>query len=320
MGSPRGRLHTALRQFKSRIRKRHLRAPSPAGVGFDVADLPYMGFGATVAWLHMAQVASDALRAPLQVTRPAGWPFGGGNDRCALDRFLEVPVVDSLSHGSIPLAPADKRNLAAWGYYDERSWSGCLFGHVGPGHASLESYRRAVLARGYRPTAESVATVADRLDFLPPRYIAWHIRRGDKTSGPAKEDDAVGLERYVQATARMIDSGDSPRHLVVCSDSPDVIEESRGAARQLGLELVVDERERRWDGYCALHRGGAIQDPAVMEEEVFTAQKIIEIFRRAHALVGCNSSYLFRVGALLQPAARAVSLSENKKFRPYFPL
>ena len=57
-----------------------------------------------------------------------------------------------------------------------------------------------------------------------------------------------------------------------------------------------------------------------MIEETLTAQKIGEILRGADVLVGCNSSYLFRVPALLRPPGAVASLSENKAYRKYFPI
>ena len=319
MKKSRGRVHTALRRIKQRLKPRRLRERGATAVRLDVARLPYMGFGATVSWLQMAHVAADALGARLHVANCDQWPFGGRRAECALDRFLEVPA--DTPGPAIEFDPGNRQNLAQWGYYDELHWSGCAFGYRPAAFASLEAYRRNVLARVYRPTGHAREAVAAQLAFLPERFIAWHVRRGDKTAGPAKEDEAVPLERYAHATALLLrDATDPPAALVVCTDSPDVIAQARDVAAGLGLRLVVDEREKRWDGYCALHRSGEITDVNEMVAEVLTAQKVIEILRRAHGLVGCNSSYLYRVGAMLQGSGRAASLSENKTFRPYFPL
>lgn len=314
------RLRAVARRAKNRFKPRHLRRRDVRAIRLDIARLPYMGFGATVAWLHMAHVAADALGASLQVVNPGRWPFGGRLAACPLDRFVQLPL-DERAGPVTEFDPGSKSNLAEWGYHDDLAWSGCLFGFKPRTYASLETYRRHVLARAYLPTPESQAAIASRLGFLPPRYLAWHVRRGDKTAGPAKEDDPVPLERYADATeAIMRTAAERPTTLVVCTDSPDVIEESRRLAPALDLQFAIDEQERRWDGYCAVHRTGAIQDADTMIAEVWTAQKVIEILRRAEHLVGCNSSYLYRVGAMLQSRQQALSLSENKTFRPYFPL
>jgi hypothetical protein len=311
-------LRTRLRHLKSRFKRRHLRTRRHDGVHLDVGGMPYMGFGATVAWLQMAVVAADALGVPLTVQRPQQWPFGGRRAECALDRFLELPVAAPAAR-SVAFDPGSRENLARWGYYDELDWDGCLFGYRPQAGAGLEDYRRAVLARAYRPTSFAREAIAVQARFLPARYVAWHVRRGDKTAGPAKEDEAVPLERYVEATRELLRAGPAT-HLVICTDAADVVTQARALASTLGLTLAIDPDEKRWDGYCAIHRAGGITDVADMVAEVLTAQKNLEILRHADALVGCNSSYLFRVAALLQQPARAISLSENKRFRRYYPL
>jgi hypothetical protein len=109
---------------------------------------------------------------------------------------------------------------------------------------------------------------------------------------------------------------------VICTDSPDVLEEAAQSERlrDLRLEIVFDPDERRWDGYPALQRAGEVESTEEMLEEAITAQKVLEILRRADMLVGCNSSYLFRVPAMLSLHPHVVSLSENKLFRKYFPV
>ena len=193
-------------------------------------------------------------------------------------------------------------------------WSGCAFGYRPAGVASLEEYRRSVLARAYAPTEFSLTAVRSKLGFLPGRYVAWHVRRGDKTQGPAKEDDAIPLERYAQATNELL-AGDPapPSHVVICTDSPAVVEEAAQSTLRLGgMQVVFDPDEKRWDGYCALHRAGGIDRTDEMIAEVLTAQKIIEVLRGAECLVGCNSSYLFRVGAMLNPGDRCISLGSGR--------
>lgn len=305
--------------------RRFLRRPQRYdAVVVDVARFPYMGFGATVSWVHMAQVAADAMDLPLLFVNPDQWPFGGRRPEGALDRFLQVEVADpaGLDGRSAAFVPGDDDNMRRWGYFDELDAPHCVFGYR-DGHDSVEEYRRALLARHYAPAPFAREAIASRLGFLPARYVAWHVRRGDKVAGPNREDEAVGLDRYVEATAELLEGhADPPRQLVVCTDSPAVIEEAAGseALRRLGLEVVYDPEEKRWDGYCDIQRSGGVTSTDEVVEEVLTAQKVIEILRSADVLVGCNSSYLFRVPAMLSASPRVVSLSENKVYRRYYPI
>jgi hypothetical protein len=304
-----------------------MRRPRYDAVVTDVARFPYMGFGATVSWVHMAQVAADAVDAPLLFVNPAEWPFGGRRPECALDRFLEVSVADPGELAGRRCAPfqpglGDQPEMRRWGYLDELDSPYCAFGYR-DGFDDLEEYRRSIMARGYRPTEFAREEVARRLGFLPSRYAAWHVRRGDKVRGPNKEDDVVSLDSYVEATARLLaDHPDPPRKLVICTDSPDVLDEAHASEplRDLGLEVVYDPEEKRWDGYCDLHRDGQVESTDEMLEEIVTAQKVVEILRGADVLVGSNSSYLFRVPAMLVTHPRVVSLSENRVYRKYFPI
>jgi hypothetical protein len=306
-----------------RGRSRYLRRPGRYdAVLVDVAKFPYMGFGATVSWVHMAEVAADAMGVPLLFANPDQWPFGGRRQECALDRFLALRVVDPADVGRpAEFVPGDDENMRRWGYFDELHEPTCAFGYR-DGFDDLEEYRRALLARTYAPAAFAADAIAERLGFLPERYAAWHVRRGDKVAGPNKEDAVVGLDEYARATAELLErQPDPPRQLVICTDSPAVLEEAEASEglRRLDLEVVFDPDEKRWDGYCDIHRAGGVTDTNEMVEECLTAQKVLDILRRAELLVGANSSYLFRVPAMLN-AAPHVSLSENKVYRRYFPI
>ena len=319
------RLPARLRRLAATPEGRYMRRPRYDAVVVDVAKFPYMGFGATSSWLHMAQVAADAVGAPLQFVNPDQWPFGGRQRECALDRFLEIPVTEPSALADkrcAPFIPGDSDNMQRWGFFDELHWPHCAFGYR-DGFDDIEAYRRAVLAHHPRPTSFARDEIERRLGFLPPRYAAWHVRRGDKVRGPNREDDPVSVDKYAEATAALLDEvSPRPSHLVICTDSPDVLEEAANSAavNRLGLEIVFDPAEKRWDGYCELHRTGQIDGTDEMVEETLTAQKIVEILRRADVLVGCNSSYLFRVPALLRPPRAVASLSENKAYRKYFPI
>jgi hypothetical protein len=314
-----------VRRLASWPERRYLRRSGYDAVVVDVARYPYMGFGATMSWVHMAYVAADAVDAPLLFVHPDGWPFGGRRPECALDRFVKIPVVDPAALDGTPhalLNPGDWRNLRRWGFFDELHWPYCAFGHS-EGFEDIEEYRRSLLARHYAPTPFAEEEVSRRLRFLPSRYVAWHVRRGDKVQGPNAEDDPVSLHRFAEATAELLEDDPSPpRQLVICTDSPAVLEEAAALEQVqcLGLEVVFDPAEKRWDGYCDIHRTGGIDSTEEMLEEILNAQKIVEILRRAEVLVGCNSSYLFRVPAMLNPSERVASLSENNIWRRYFPI
>lgn len=319
--------HRAAVHWGARFGQRYLRETEAAGVDLDIGKFAYMGFGASIGWLQAAYLASDALQVPLYIRNPQLWPFGGRHPDCSMDRFIEFPharMVDHRVPGTLPMESCDFSNLERWGYYDKAHWPTCLFGFVPEGFDELEAYRREVFARCYQPTTFAQQSIAPHLQFLPARYMAWHVRRGDKTSGIWREDDPVALPAYFDLAREIVRRDpQAPRDVVICTDDDAVIEHALAApaVRDGELRIHYDTGEVRWNGYCALQRQGQIEDVQTMVAEVLTAQKVVEIFRRADYLVGCNSSCLFRVGALLnQDPERVFSLSENKVFRKFYPL
>jgi hypothetical protein len=322
-------LDRMVRAARAALELRYLRGQQELPIVVDIGRFPYMGFGASIGWLHAAYVARELLSVPLYIVNPDRWPFGGRDSRCSLGQFIEFPESQVLMQTQLPpkFLPFEVGhwdNLRRWGYFDDLEWPNCLFGRKPHEYPELEDFRRAVFAKTYQPTRYTHQQVEGMLGFLPQRYMAWHVRRGDKTSGRWQEDAPVPVEDYARATALIYEQQpDAPRRVVVCTDSDKVIAQARDAMRTIpgGAEIVHDPREKRWDGYCALQRSGKITDIDVMVEEVLTSQKVIEILRGAHTLIGCNSSCLFRVASLLRPDGSAViSLSENKAWKKYFPI
>lgn len=317
-------------RWRAAVQTRCLRAASGSAIEADVGRFAYMGFGATIGWVHGIYLAREILGGKLTFLNPEQWPFGARRPQCALDRFIQLPGAQVRSGEPDPHALQYVVNLHApgglrdWGYYDELTWPTCAFGHKPQRFDSLDDYRRWLMPRTYQPTPFAWAMIEPQLGFLPERFIAWHIRRGDKTAGPWKEDEVVPLEKYRDATLLFLAKDTTaPRHVVVCTDSPDAVTQARQIASTIpgGMEVVFDAQEKRWDGYCGLHRTGKIDDVDDMVTEVLTAQKNIEIMRRADYLIGCNSSCLFRVASLLRPDQRRItSLSENKVYKKWYPI
>ncbi|HVT37240.1 MAG TPA: hypothetical protein VHE37_16770 [Nevskiaceae bacterium] len=319
--------HRRFPRLRARFEKRYARERDARFIEMDIARFPYMGFGATIGWIHAVYVACDMLGARLLVLNPSRWPFGGNTADGAIDRFLEFPEADlrqASTPGALPYQIGSWDNLRCWGYYDPLDLPTCTFGYRPPRFATLDDYRRDLMRRMYRPTAFVRGELDRALDFCPSRYIAWHARRGDKTSGVWKEDEAVPLSRYCEETRAILQRDPAaPRVVVLCSDSPLVLDEARDEARRMGLEVefIADPAEKRWDGYCALQRTGKITSTAEVVAEVLTAQKNIEVMRAAEYLLGCNSSCLFRVAALLRADGDTVtSFSENKVYKKYYPI
>lgn len=312
------------------LRPRYMRRRRVAVIEVDVGKFPYMGYGATVAWLQAAYIAADYHQAKLVILRPECWPFGGGEPSNALGRYLKLPNADmppgdNKSRGkTLSFNCGSDKNRRRWGYFDDLHEPYCLFGYKPRGAVSLESYRRQQLKLCYQLQPKALEEVGRRLTFLPGRYLVWHLRRGDKTSGPYRECVPVSVDHYVDATQalhRRIEN--LTTNIVICTDSPETLDEAAKAVRDrlVGHELFFDSDEKRWDGYCALHREGKLDGQNVVESEIYTAQKIVEIFRHSEALIGCNSSYIFRVGAMLRDDDKTtVSLGENELFRQYYPL
>lgn len=315
------------RRAQAMCETRYLRRRHADFIELDVGKFAYMGFGASIGWTQAAYLAADALGAKVLVLNPNAWPFGGRHKACALDRFISFPEAEirhAETRGAIPIVASDFDNFRKWGYYDSLTWPTCLFGYTPENFDSLEAYRRSVLARMYQPTEFAMGQITPRLNYLPAAYFAWHIRRGDKTSGLWKEDDAVPIKEYAKATTAVLERNPgAPRTIVICSDSMQAVDEARSVASRIagGMEVIYDTGEKRWNGYCELHRTGKISDVQDMVEEVLTAQTVVETMRRADYLIGCNSSCLFRLGALLNDNAKnVISLSENKVFKKWYPI
>ena len=322
-------LDRLIRRTRAGLEPRYLRTRPARPIVVDIGKYPYMGLGASIGWLHAAYIAREVLGVPLFVTRPGSWPFGGRRPECGLDRFIQFPLAELRAAADVPpdatpFEVGSWANLRRWGYFDDLDWPYCLFGKKPAEYSSLEDFRRSVFRRTYQLTDDAQRQVTEMLGFMPGQHVAWHVRRGDKTSGPYREDLPVPLSVYAHETSRLYEMHpQAPRQIVVCSDSDEIIPEARIAARAIpgGAEIVHDAREKRWDGYSALHRSGKITDLDAMVQEVLTAQKVLQILRSAHTLIGCNSSLLFRVASLLRPdASGVISLSENKAWKKYYPI
>lgn len=322
-------LDRTVRAMRAALEERYLRRSTATAVVLDLGAFPYMGFGASLGWIHMGHLARVALSAPLYVINADRWPFGGGNADCSLELFLQFPLAQiadatDVPAGSLRIEVNNWSNLRRWGYFDDLDWPTCLYGLRPAGFADLDSFRRSLLSETYRLTDFARDNVRSRMAFVPERYLAWHVRRGDKTAGRWQEDYAVPLEMYAQATQKIYQRDPAaPRYLVICTDSEQVIKDARQVLRSFpgGLEVVHDPNEKRWDGYCALQRTGQITNKEDMVGEALTAQKVIEILRGAHSIIGCDSSYLFRVASMLRVDASGVtSLSANRAWKPYYPI
>jgi len=158
--------------------------------------------------------------------------------------------------------------------------------------------------RVWRHTAEtqkSVSILNEELD-LPDRYIAVHIRRGDKVSGSCKESEAVRTADYAAQALAYV----SPRCnvIVVCSDDLSAAQELSDIVKRQDSNVDVRHRSRRdvpeqlrnghWQAdYNSLKQ----QDRIAMTHELLAD---VEVLRNATVCVCTYSSNIGRLIALLR--------------------
>lgn len=150
-------------------------------------------------------------------------------------------------------------------------------------------------------------------------YIAIHIRRGDKVSGPqlypkyarsGEEGVAIPVRRYFQEADRI--RRDSSGYLggtrpccgkVLASfDDPKILPEIEAAAKEYGFELVHDKsasKIQRGQPLVNLPNSQGVSDEA-REEDMMNVLLILVSFVEAFALVGADMSAVFRLARYLR--------------------
>ena len=147
-------------------------------------------------------------------------------------------------------------------------------------------------------------------------YVAIHIRRGDKVSGPWKEGDAIHVEQYLLALRTYLDCHDKkPITVYILSDANSVIHEIEKYVdeyKQYGITLIWDKTEIRRDGYVyKLYKSGYSDDDKI--DEIFTFMKNIYILQSAVEIIGSRMSFFFITAELLR-GIQGISLSNNQLY------
>ena len=161
--------------------------------------------------------------------------------------------------------------------------------------------------------------INDNLPFLSDnRYIAVHIRRGDKVSGPWKEGESIQMEKYlsiIKLYGKLVNSKDNPFIAFIITDSDQVLSEISNYINEYknyGIRFKWDKNEKRRDGYCyKLFKYG--YDDNEISDEIFIFMKNMQIMYNSMEMVGARMSFLFIVAELLR-GKKALSLADNKRY------
>ena len=201
--------------------------------------------------------------------------FGAPNDRRSLWNALPAEA-DNLLKSAMPGSTAQDRifcfkNLCLRYLYKPQQW-----------------------------VAERVATEVARL-ALPDRYMAAHVRRGDKVFGRRRESSPISTDRYLRAAAAHAEkSGD--QYLLVVSDTDQVLDEFLAAEKRMKtrLTLLWDDTEQRLQGYALRLFDGELDEETQCLEETVTAFKNTQLLSRSSFLIGTKASWFFRVAQRLR--------------------
>jgi hypothetical protein len=199
-------------------------------------------------------------------------------------------------------APNDRRSL--WNALPAEADN--LLNSAMPGSTAQDRifcFKSLCLRYRYKPqqwVAERVATDVARL-ALPDRYMATHVRRGDKVAGRLRESSPISSDRYLRAAATHAErSGD--QYLLVVSDSDQVLDEFLAAEKRMKTRLAIlwDDTERRFEGYSLRVLDDELDEEAHCLEETFRAFKNTQLLRRSSFLIGTKASWFFRVAQRLR--------------------
>ena len=148
------------------------------------------------------------------------------------------------------------------------------------------------------------------------KYIAIHIRRGDKTSGPWKESNAIDVKQYLHALDEYIIScQDKVSTVFIITDSQNVINEISPYVAEYqnkGITIFWDKNEIRRDGYSyKLYKYGYSDSERI--DEITTFMKNMHIMQNSTKIIGSRMSYFFMTAELLK-GTKEISLSDNKRY------
>ncbi len=168
----------------------------------------------------------------------------------------------------------------------------------------------------YRPSDHMMKKkekLLNKFNYLnSENYIAIHIRRGDKTSGPWAEANLIQLDTYLDALNRVLESAPTNiQYVYVATDSDEVIVELQSKTLSNDVKFVYDSDEVRHDGYVyKLYTKDVDFEEKEKEMEIITFMKNIDLLVGADELIGSRMSFFFIVAELLR-GKKGINLSEN---------
>lgn len=185
-------------------------------------------------------------------------------------------------------------------------------GYVPDGYGDIRAYHAEVLRSVFRPSPRIAALLSEHrflaaVRALGGRYIAMHIRWGDKVAGASRETEMVDVGVYLDlCAAGRARSGVNA--LVVCADTVDGVDAvvRRNAEGGYGFDVVFDAEETRPENDWTKsfvervrHRDPALT-PERMELEYLTCFSIMHILIECEALVGNYDSLMCMIPAKIR--------------------
>lgn len=165
----------------------------------------------------------------------------------------------------------------------------------------------------YKPNREMLYKknkLLEKFNFLNSgNYIAIHIRRGDKTSGPWREGNIIQLDEYLDSLRTILDRTPSTiKYVYIATDSDEVINEIQ-TKKLPNITFIYDFEENRRDGYVYKLYKKSMND-IDKEDEIITFMKNIDLLVGAYEIIGSRMSFFFIVAELLR-GKKGISLSNN---------
>ncbi len=282
-------------------------------------------FGAAFDWLGAIFNAAVAENRILLMAQKDDWKLVPEKERACWDYYFESisPFNEEQAlrrykgEGVKVFRKAVRTSPLLYFKSSQGSWSGARE-HYYPiefKKYGYEAWSSEVMKYLYRPkpwVKSSVGTQCQRIGF-DEDSIAFHVRRGDKISGPLKEGCFIPLQKYFSEAIKIRKKTGINKVFLVTDDEAVILEAEN---ENMGFEIIHDVKEVRHAGFVAKYMISKEIGREQVQEETLTAFKNTHLLTKAKYLVGSRASFFFTLAEQLRlnGIGHSVSLGENERF------